>query len=277
MSKMKSYVFLNKLSSFTSGKLNQGVFVTKLTNAAGSSFLTLPMDKTKWTTEYLEKERSYAKQTPFPTAYKESFPSQIQIGNIDSFLKGIFKKEKIRDCLDYFGVPNTLEENIDYLVHALSMQYVAFIRSDEDEAETIVLAEYLRQLNGEPENLSILRSTMYKNDDFWEEGKERELSVGCYEKVTHTWTIHNSGKCNWVGRKLVLVNPEEMEIQLNQTSVSVPDMDPGKIVKVTVEFDSRGMEGIHECKWEMHDSEGNNCFPNHNWELNFKVIVTFTP
>jgi len=173
-----------------------------------------------------------------------------------------------------------LEENIDYLVHALSMQFVAFIRSDDDEAENIVLTEYQRQLSGEPENLSILRSAMYKNDDFWEEGKERELNAGCYEKVTHTWTIHNSGKCRWVGRKLVLINSEDVEIEikgLEDFAVPIPDTNPNEIIKISIDIDSRGMEGVHECKWEMHDSEGNNCFPNHRWELNFKVVVTFRP
>ena len=275
MGKIKSYDFLNKIYPFVSGQQNQGVFVINITNAAGSKYLTLPANKTKRTTAYLETERSYAKQTPLPAAYKASFPDSIPIRDIDSFLKNIFRKEKIRECMDRFGIPGASEENLDYLVHALSMQFAAFIQSDGDEADNIILTEYQRQLNGEPENIFILQPTMYKNDDFWEEGKEREMNVGCYENVTHTWIIHNSGKCNWVGRKLVLVGSEDLEIDIKENEVTIPDTNPNEIVKVFVEIDSRGMEGSHECKWEMHDSAGNNCFPNHRWELNFKVVVTF--
>lgn len=42
----------------------------------------------------------------------------------------------------------------------------------------------------------------------------------------------------------------------------------------TMEFETRGKEGKALSTWEMHDAEGNNCFPNMRSIFNVQVEVT---
>jgi hypothetical protein len=68
----------------------------------------------------------------------------------------------------------------------------------------------------------------------------------------------------------------QIQIQIHIDKViPVPDTDPGGFTKIVADIDARGFEGNFECKWEMQDADGVNCFPNKRWDFNIRFQVTF--
>lgn len=50
---------------------------------------------------------------------------------------------------------------------------------------------------------------------------------------------------------------------------------PGEHIKIATDIDARGFEGEYECRWEMQDANGENCFPNKRWDFNIRIHVAF--
>ena len=91
----------------------------------------------------------------------------------------------------------------------------------------------------------------------------------------HLDNQRNQGTCEWHDRKLVLVNQTETHPRPAQTVIPVPDTGPGEFTKIATDIDARGFEGNFDCKWEMQDADGENCFPNKRWDFNIRIQVTF--
>lgn len=83
------------------------------------------------------------------------------------------------------------------------------------------------------------------------------------------------GKQEWHGRKLVLVNAGEIQPEIMQTVIPIPDTRPNETIKIATDINASGFEGTVDCKWEMQDADGGNCFPNYTWDFNIQICVTF--
>lgn len=100
---------------------------------------------------------------------------------------------------------------------------------------------------------------------------DRKYEIQSYDKVSHTWELYNSGKIKWIGRKLVYMRKPKDRPEANPSVIAVPDVEPGKSIKITTTFDGRGFDGITNCIWEMQDADGQNCFPQR--EALFSVTI----
>ena len=89
------------------------------------------------------------------------------------------------------------------------------------------------------------------------------------------WSIQNRGNQEWHGRKLVLVNADEIYPEIMQTVIPIPDTRPNETIKIATDINAGGFEGKVDCKWEMQDADGENCFPNYTWDFNIQICVTF--
>ena len=116
---------------------------------------------------------------------------------------------------------------------------------------------------------------LYAGDNVCVEPGGNKYDVGCYETIHHEWVIHNYGKAIWTGRSLVLANQAEIRPKFSLTKLDIPDVMPGGIIKIAVDISANGFEGSFNCKWEMQDSEGKNCFPNSRYVFDVVVNVSF--
>ena len=64
------------------------------------------------------------------------------------------------------------------------------------------------------------------------------------------------------------IGSRKSELALKQTYIierllkeAYPDLKTNERIKITTTFDGRGFDGVTHCKWEMQDSDGENCFP----------------
>ena len=70
-----------------------------------------------------------------------------------------------------------------------------------------------------------------------------------------------TGKVVWNGRKLVYKRGPKDRPEAHPDVIDIPDVKPNERIKITTTLDGRGFDGVTHCKWEMQDSDGENCFP----------------
>lgn len=254
---------------------NQGVFIINLFIVGGSSYFTLPKLKSHRTTSYLENERHYTKDRVLTPEIKASFPNPIKVDELTCFLEKNLDSSKVRGCMSSFGVPASFKENKRYLARALAIQFQMFVINDVDDVDNAIIGEYQRQILEVDDEPNRILGPLIHGDDVWVEEKDRNHRAKIYETVKHTWVIHNSGHKNWYGRKLVFVNFADVRPSVSEMQIEIPETAPGEIIKITTSFLARGIEGKFNCVWEMHDSDGNNCFPNCRWMFNVTLDIFY--
>lgn len=275
MSTIKSFEFIKEMYLYLVKQENQGVFVINFFIAGGSSYFTLPKSKSRRTTAYLENERHYAKDRVLTPEMKASFPNPIMVDELTNFLETNLDSGKVRDCMNSFGIPASYKENKRYLARALAIQFQMFITHYVDDVNNAIIVEYQRQVLGVEDEPNKFIGPLINGDDVWVEDKERNHKVKIYEEFKHTWVIHNSGHRCWYGRKLVFVNTTDVRPSSNEIEIEIPETAPGEIIKIATSFLARGIEGKFNCIWEMRDSDGNNCFPNHRRMFNVTIDIFY--
>lgn len=272
---IKSNEFLGKLYNFLIKQKNQGVFVIKFFNAAGSRYFTLSANRAHWTNIYLENERHYAKDRVLTDEIKSSFTSPINIDGLACFISENLDSNKLLSCMAEFGIPAGTEENKDKFARALSVQFSHFVIRPEADISNDVWQIYQSLLNGEEINPKDISRPMYAGDSVAVYSKNL-IKLNCYEHFHHEWKIQNRGKQEWQERKLVLVNQDEIRPEILRAVISIPYTRPNETIKITTDINAGGFEGKFDCKWEMQDADGNNCFPNYIRDFNIQICVTFT-
>ena len=273
---IKSFEFLKGLYKFVDHK-NQGMFVITFLNAAGSKYFSVPKNKQHQTNEYLETERRYAINRPLSPEIKESFPDPINLEGLTAFINDKVDTNQIQACMASFGIPDDAEVRQTEFARALAVQFSQFVRSDEDDVENNVWEIYQTLLRGEIITADDIRGPRYAGDDAFVELNGRSIQANCYETIHHEWQIQNSGRVPWHDRKLVLMNGKEIRPRPVDEVVPLPDTAPGDHIKIATDIEARGIEGNFECKWEMQDADGQNCFPNKRWDFNTTILVKFQP
>lgn len=245
---------------------SQSAFITALFEAAGGT---------------LYGSDSYKKQLfkgdkPFTASLKESLPSQINTNALTDFFYNNIADTKLPDVVAGFGIPEKEAINKRALASALAIQFKAIIEFDNGSAENVVILEYQNRKANAVDGAIIAPATaLYPGDQFYiRETHRPSYQVNIYEKIQHTWIFDNIGTQEWKGRKLYFSNHDSVRPKAEDVYVLIPDTLPQKSVKVSVEMDARGFEGVSECKWIMIDSEGNDCFPNCS-SFAFTISSTF--
>ena len=275
MSSIKSNEFLNKLYGFLDNQRNQGTYIIEFFNAAGSHYFVMPLAYKDRTNEALEGERHYAKDRPLILEIKESFPNPINLDGLAAFIDKNLPANKLTACMAEFGIPSVAEQDKAKFAHALAAQFSLFVTTPGDDVDDAVWEMYQTLLAGQPISADDISGPRYAGDDVLVEFGGRRHEADCYEIIHHEWKLQNRGTREWHGRKLVLVNQAEIHPRPVQTVIPVPDTGPGEFTKIATDIDARGFEGDFECKWEMQDADGENCFPNKKWEFNISIRVAF--
>ena len=254
---------------------NQGVYIIRFFNAAGSNYFSLPANRQHQTNAYLENERHYAKDRTLTDEIKASFPNPIDLDGLTRFISDNFDSNKLLSCMSEFGIPASVEAHKDKLAKALSIQFAKFVITTQPDINNEVLHIYQSLLNGEEMRPKDIRGSRYSGDSVGVFSESKQVSLNCYDNFHYIWTIQNRGKQEWHGRKLVLVNANEIQPEILQPVIPIPDTRPNETVRIATDINASGFEGKFDCKWEMQDSDGENCFPNCTWDFNIQICVTF--
>ncbi len=275
MSTIRSNEFLNKLYGYLGNQQNQGLFVIRFFNAAGSHHFEMPVSYANRTNDVLEAERRYAQNRPLTDEIKDSFPNPIKIDELAAFIAKNLNDSKLPACMAEFGIPTGAAQEKDKFSHALAAQFSLFVTSQDDDVDDAIWEMYQTLLEGQPICAEDISGPRYAGDDVYVEFGGKRHDADCYEIVCHEWKLQNRGKVPWRNRRLVLVNQADIHPRPIDTVIPVPDTDPGEFTKIAADIDARGFEGNFECKWEMQDADGMNCFPNKRWDFNIRIQVTF--
>lgn len=264
-----------KSGIFYPSRKNTGIFVTLCFQAAGSNYFTIVKGKRYSSADVPLQRKIFDGTRTMSHEVKSSF-GNFDIAGLTGFFESSIDDGKIKDVMMAFGVPASAEIKERALCEALALQMKAFMDSQSDDAEDIVLLEYQR-LASVAENANAVQTTsvLYPGDSVYMNSSWRPTySVSCNEKFQHTWDFCNTGTQTWRGRKLFFSNHKTVRPRAENNYIDIPDVQPGKGIKITASMDARGFEGKTECLWIMVDSEGNNCFPNSS-AFTFIVDVTF--
>lgn len=273
--KIRSNEFLNMLYGFLDNQQNQGTYVIEFFRAAGSHYFVMPATYKGRTSEALEGARHYAKDRAVTSEIRESFPNPIDLDVLAAFISKNLSEDKLAACMADFGIPSGVEQDKDKFCRALAAQFSLFVTSQDDDVDNAVWEIYQKLLAEQPISADDISGPRYAGDDVYVEFGGHRHEADCYEIVHHEWKLQNSGRVPWHNRKLVLVNQQDIHPRPIEAKISVPDTGPGGFTKIATDIDARGFEGDFECKWEMQDANGENCFPNKRWDFNIRIHVAF--
>ena len=251
---------------------SQGLFVSKLFITGGSSYFSASITADK---EYQKK--LYNGSKPLTQNLKDSFPANIQLDALVGLFEKHLKDDQVRQAMTAFAIPVSLEPARGTFFLALALQFCYFIKNETSDVDDIVAMEYQKLLTEPIDEKPQSLAPLYPGDSAYvlEFLPARIYSRKCYEWFDHTWVIRNTGIQTWRGRKFVFVNHATVRPRANTNCIDIPDVAPGKDIKITTSFDTRGFEGHYECFWGMQDSEGNDCFPNNKWLFNVTIDTEF--
>lgn len=275
MSTIRSNEFLKNLYRYLDNQKNQGIYVIQFFNAAGSRYFEMPLSYAKRTNGALEAERQYVKNRSLTAEIKNSFPNPINLDGLAAFIDRNLPINKLAACMAEFGIPSGAEQDKTKFAHALAAQFGLFVTTPGDDVDNAVWERYQTLLVGQPISTDDISGPRYAGDDVLVEFGGRRHEADCYEIIHHEWKLQNRGTREWHDRKLVLVNQVEIHPRPLKTVIPVQDTRPGEFTKIATDIDARGFEGNFECKWEMQDADGENCFPNKRWDFNIRIQVTF--
>lgn len=218
------------------------------------------------------KKQLFNGEKPFTNSIKDSFRGIDNQQALEKFFCDEIADNKLPDVIANFGIPEKDEPNKKALAAALVLQTKALIDSEEEESEDIIASAYqmAKETSVEESNIQDVPAPKYIGDGVYIQSNDSH-KVGCYETVTHTWSIVNTGKITWVDRKLVYKRGPKDRPEANPSEIPIPDVPPGESTKLITSFDPRGFDGRFRCIWEMQDSNGDNCFPGR--ELSFGVMI----
>lgn len=210
-----------------------------------------------------------------PNMKKHFIKKDNHLNDVSSFYFKQLNDTSLNIICDAFGIPKKLERKKDFLSYALACQIIKFIKSKDDDVENIVIESYKEALTKDFEEKTDTNQRLYAGDAFWLEKNTTTYNKEFYKVFTHQWIIHNSGKCYWNNRKLVLKNINDIKLSITPYILELDNVKPGGYIKIFTNIEVRGYEGSFLCKWEMQDENNRICFPNSK-SFNITVNVDFS-
>lgn len=222
-----------------------------------------------------EYSRDYLKHLylgafPFSADCKACFPDKIDQREVSDFFKKHVMLEKRSKLYESFGIIASEVDQCRFFV-ALARQFIEIVKApDGEEADDIVVSEY-EQLTTNSSEKSF-SSPLYKNDSALCTGMKTINLQDIYATCKYTWKIRNVGKVDWYERKLVFVNANDSRVKAKDNEIIISELQTGKEVDVSTEFQGRGFEGHFICHWELQNKDGVNCFPDSSYfDVKFNI------
>lgn len=231
---------------------SQEEFITELFTAAG--------EKTYVSATY--KKQLFSGRKPFTENLKAPMRGKENQQSLENFFMRCIADDKVADVLVNFGVPEKDQPNKKALSVALALQTKTLIDNDGEEADDVIISSYqqAKALPVEQASSAVFFKPLYPGDDVYVGGID-SYKIDSHSKVTHIWSIMNTGKIAWSGRKLIYRRGPKDRPEADPDRIDIPEVPPGGNIKIATTFDGRGFDGIYRCIWEMQDSDGANCFP----------------
>ncbi|MCM1530551.1 MAG: NBR1-Ig-like domain-containing protein [Alistipes sp.] len=174
-----------------------------------------------------------------------------------------------------FGVPVGTDAHLDKFAKALAIQFSCFVISTDADVNVDVWQIYQPLLIGEEITPDDIKGPRYAGDSAAVFSR-KSIEANCYDSIRHEWKIQNRGTKEWHDCKLVLINQDEISPEILKAIIPIPDARPNETIKIATDINAGGFEGKFDCKWEMQDADGEDCFPNYRWEFNIQICVRFT-
>lgn len=263
-----------KIYPYCKGIQNQGIFVAKVFRAGGSNNFS---DSPYSSHEYEKKLISGKKPKPLTDKLKQTFPSPINVDGISKFFEECIDSNRVTEAMNAYGIPDTLDSDLGALAGALARQYQLLFESPDTDVEDIVAAEYRRILADKPAEDLQKYKPLYQGDSVAVYGGESSYEKSTDDSFRHVWDLHNTGTITWENRKLVFIKTYKTGPLAETTEIEIPKIEPGANRKIAVVIQTRGKEGKFDCHFEMHDSDGRDCFPNHKSIFDISVKIDFIP
>lgn len=255
---------------------NQAKFVQAVFQHAGSA--------ERLDDEYARKIFTGAK--PISEPQYESFSTPVNKKSLHDFLLSHLRplpstKRTLDDrCQEVgkdAGLPSTLTIEPEAFIWALTDWFDAIIH-DPNHCDVLEHCYRLRLEGQEPDEINPAPQPLYQGDrvDVTEPPALQKHKPGFWAEFTHTWTLRNVGSIDWTGRTLVCTNPTNPRIRpVGTTQITIPDSPPatGKFIKISCTFRAQGYEGAASSHWEMHNADGENCFPRESMTFNVDATV----
>jgi len=243
---------------------NQRVFAKKLFESTGAEL--------HYSDGYYQKLFNDGKKLSLDIS--QQIPNPIQHNEVEQFLLQFFDEKRAKETMDRIGIPKSETIDLNAWVAALADQLQIIIHENEDKQE-IIVASYQAYLNNPKEKNSRYVRSLYSNDAIWVENPpaQQNYQVTFYKKITHTWVIHNMGSNVWTRRYLKCMDGDDVSIRPSKKTIPIPDVNPTEIIKLSVEYDSRGKENKAMSVWKMMDLNDQDCFPGEKNALNVVIDV----
>ncbi|WP_311777165.1 NBR1-Ig-like domain-containing protein [Trueperella abortisuis] len=234
--------------------------------------------------EYARKIFSGAK--PISEPQFESFPTPVDKESLRVFLLQHLTpdpstratlSDRCQEVSEKAGLPSTLTIEPEAFIWALTDWFDAIIH-DPDHCDVLEHCYRLRLEGQEPDEINPAPQPLYQGDrvDVTEPPTLQKHRPGFWAEFTHTWTMRNVGSVDWTGRTLVCTNPTDSRLRpVDTISIDIPDSPPatGKFIKISCTFRAQGYEGAASSHWEMHNADGDNCFPQATTTFNVDATV----
>lgn len=244
---------------------NQIEYTKKLFESTGA--------KLSYSDEYYQKLFNGAKNLS-PDICSQ-IPNPISRSNVEEFFIQFMDEDFALEKMDQIGIPRKKSVDLEAWVAALADQLQMIIHENKEEPE-IIMDSYQKYLNSPKKIEERYIQPLYSNDRIWVENtpSDQNYQVSFYEKITHTWVIHNMGPNIWAQRYLKCMDGKDVSIRPSDRKIPIPDVKPNGIIKISTVFDARGKENKATSVWKMMDANDQDCFPDDRHALNVVIDVT---
>lgn len=183
------------------------------------------------------------------------------------------KIEQLKTAYEFSA--NTDVEKNSFCI-AIARQLRLIFESDRSDVANIILEEYEHIQLGDSETASNCYAPLYPGDDVLDYSKPLVQDVNTYQKFFIELEIVNTGSVPWMDRRLVYQRPSTSgPLPIGENVIALPTtVRPKGTFRKTIEMDARGSEGYFRCRFEMQDSDDNNCFPGRE-KFDYRVNVMF--
>ena len=204
---------------------------------------------------------------------------EINLEKMKAFFLEIVESEDAEEIARQFFVSFSENVNKEALALALSYQLKALIENGkrDDIVGDIVAKEYERIISSpsEPIDKTVVLRPLYPEDACRRMFQQSQTAT-CYSDYPVILTVMNSGKVEWVNRKLVLKKGFYQNVEISETEFELPPTKPNTMAAVRFNLRFRD-EGTYPFTWKITDYNGDDCFPNAPDMLSFNVSVTYIP
>jgi hypothetical protein len=186
---------------------------------------------------------------------------------------------KFGELCTAFDAPHNTSRTM--LFKAIFANFVEFAKSSDDFTSNTFIMDFL---NNPPieystdEDNSLSPISAGDNFTLVRQTLTYPYTQEIYKTFTHHWIIKNTGSAIWDNRHMDFVNRGQIPLKLtNNSKLNIEKVLPNNETTITIEVETRHMEGEYEIILDMENSEGRLCFPDKRAELRLPVTVFFKP